>query len=391
VAACGSSGEIDTVAAPPTAVGTTLASSRVDVFPVIVDTDVSLDDVMAILYLLRRPDIDILAVTVNGNGVAHCEAGVSVVLGLLAVAQQESVPVACGAERPLEGDNSFPGPWRDARDSMATAGVLPPGGAPSPESAPAVIAAAAAGSTVPPTVVLLGTHTNLAQALREHPDLGGKLGGIHIMGGALDVPGNALVNPDAEWNLWIDPVADAEVFATDLPLSIVPLDATAFVPMTEAFAELLASNLGTPEAEAALALLRTDSTATTSGLFMWDQLAVVALVEPTVVSWEVLDVDVDGSTDPQLGGTLTVGTGRPARVAVAADRSAFESEYLSTLTGRDVGPTGSGTVSAARSGYIAEADRICAAPPDFSNAAYKSSRSVGRRSCNRYEPSVGST
>lgn len=372
-AACGSSSDGALApAAPATAASSTTAvAPSAGALPIIIDTDVSLDDVMAILYLLRRPDVDVLAVTVNGNGVARCEAGVTIVLGLLAAAQQDSVPVACGAETPLEGGNSFPDPWRDARDAMATAGVLPLGAEPSPDSAATVIAASATVSSLPPTMVLLGTHTNLAQALREHPDLEAMLGAIHIMGGAIEVPGNTLDNPAAEWNLWIDPVADAEVFATDLPLSIVPLDATAFVPLTADLADLLAANLTTPEAEAALGLLRTDPEATTSGLFMWDQLAVVALVEPTVVTWTDLDVAVDPSTEPHLSGTLTYGAGRPARVALAADRSAFESEYLSTLTGRDIESAGGGPVSAARADYIAEADAVCAAANAEADLAYE--------------------
>ena len=316
---------------------------------------------MAILYLLRRPDVDIRAITVSGTGVAHCDAGVSIVLGLVAVAQRDSVPVACGAEIPLEGTNSFPEPWRDGRDSMAESGVLPAGGSPSAESASAVIVAAAAASPTPPTAVLLGPHTNLAQALRDDPDLERMLAGIHIMGGAIDVPGNSLDNPDAEWNLWIDPVANAEVFATDLPLTIVPLDATGSVPLTEQFLSQLEANLATPEAEATLELVRTDPDAT-NGLFMWDQLAVVSLVEPSVVTWVELDVVVDPSTDPQRSGTLTVGAGRPARVALSADRSAFEFEYLSTLVGHAV-DTASETdgVSSAKSEYITRADAVCTA------------------------------
>lgn len=36
--------------------------------PVAIDTDVGSDDVMAILYLLSRPDVDVRAITVSGTG-----------------------------------------------------------------------------------------------------------------------------------------------------------------------------------------------------------------------------------------------------------------------------------------------------------------------------------
>jgi len=95
-------------------------------------------------------------------------------------------------------------------------------------------------------------------------------------------------------------------------------------------------------------------------------------VEPTVLSWTDADVTVDRSADPRFGGTLTVGAGRPTRVAVTADRAAFESEYLSTLTDRDVESSVDLAVSGARSDYIAEADRICARANAEAEAVYES-------------------
>ena len=43
--------------------------------PVIVDTDMSSDDIMALCYLLERPDLSVQAITVEGTGVAHGPAG----------------------------------------------------------------------------------------------------------------------------------------------------------------------------------------------------------------------------------------------------------------------------------------------------------------------------
>jgi pyrimidine-specific ribonucleoside hydrolase len=304
--------------------------------PVIIDTDVGLDDIMAIFYLLRRDDVDVLAVTVSGTGVAHCDAGVSIVVGILAVAQRDGIPVACGSEDPLEGANAFPDDWRAAMDVFDASGVLPSGGNPTTGDASSLIAEAAVASPIPPLVLVLGPHTNLAQALRDHPDLEGQLGGIHLMGGAVTAAGNTFVNPQAEWNLWIDPVADDEVLATDLPVAIVPLDATAFVPLTTWFADQLAGHLATPEAQAVHDLLIADPTTLSSGLSFWDQVAAVALVEPDVATWQDLNVTVLQGGGSESAGTLAAGMGRPASVAMTADREAFEREYLSTLTGEDV-------------------------------------------------------
>src|SRR5262245_2081040 len=61
--------------------------------PVIIDTDMGADDWLAILYLLRRPDIDVLAISVAGTGETHCAPGVRNALGLLELARYRNIPV----------------------------------------------------------------------------------------------------------------------------------------------------------------------------------------------------------------------------------------------------------------------------------------------------------
>jgi Inosine-uridine preferring nucleoside hydrolase len=86
--------------------------------PVVVDTDMSTDDVLALLYLLQRPGLDVRAVTVSGTGLAHCPAGARNALELLALTGHGDVPVACGRPTPLSGFNQFPAPWRAAADAF---------------------------------------------------------------------------------------------------------------------------------------------------------------------------------------------------------------------------------------------------------------------------------
>lgn len=330
--------QLTTINSVPTTIGkATTTTESYDSIPIIIDTDVALDDVMAILYLLRLPELDIRAITVSGTGIAHCQAGVSIVLGLLAVSSVDGVPVSCGSESPLEGSNSVPEPWRDGMDAMAGSGIFPDGGDPASKSASEVIYAAARTSPVPPVMIVLGPHTNLAQALRESPDLEDLLDSVHAMGGAVDVTGNAPENMDAELNFWLDPVAVAEVMATGLPFRIVPLDATNAVPLTTAFADALAANLETPESEAAYAALTFDpGTLSFGGLHLWDQLAVAAFVRPELLDWQNMDLTIFVTGGPSSEGSLGEGLGRPVRAAIGADREAFETEYLMTLTGHDV-------------------------------------------------------
>jgi hypothetical protein len=84
----------------------------------VIDTDMSADDVMAILYLLQRPDVAVRAITVAGTGLAHCDAGTQHARDLVALLAAGSIPVACGRETPLQGTHHFPPDWRVAADQL---------------------------------------------------------------------------------------------------------------------------------------------------------------------------------------------------------------------------------------------------------------------------------
>jgi Inosine-uridine preferring nucleoside hydrolase len=86
--------------------------------PVVIDTDMAADDWMALLYLLRRPDVAVKAITVTGDGEAHCESGTRHARGIVALANRGIIPVACGRTTPLRGNHAFPAQWRADVDSL---------------------------------------------------------------------------------------------------------------------------------------------------------------------------------------------------------------------------------------------------------------------------------
>ena len=214
--------------------------------PVIVDDDGSPDGTIVLLYLLSNPLYEVKAVTVS-SGEAHPDLFARQVTKLLASLGRSDIPVGYGSAKPLSGDNSFPEPWRQASDAFWE--IKLPEAQDAIEARPAaqLIVDTLSSSTQPTNVFVSGTHTNIAEALRLDPSIKEHVRDIYIMGGSVYAPGNiesdwtAIHNKVAEWNIFVDPVAAGEVFASGLPLHIVPLDGTNQVAWTESDASSWAS------------------------------------------------------------------------------------------------------------------------------------------------------
>ena len=194
---------------PATTPATTQESApRRSPTPIVVDTDLAIDDLVALAFLLSSDDAEVLAITVSGTGEVRCPGGIGVVADLLARTDHVGVPVACGRSTPLVGTHEFPIEWRDAADSGW--GVLVPSAAPEPDTATAL---ELLNAMVQPGVTLLtlGPLTNVADALRADGNLADRVASIVVMGGAVDVAGNvldpALGAARSEWNVYVDPIA----------------------------------------------------------------------------------------------------------------------------------------------------------------------------------------
>lgn len=268
-----------------------------EAIPLIVDDDGSPDGMVAMLYFLRNPLFDVRAVTIS-CGEAHPEVFARHLRRLLAGLGRSDIPVGVGRATPLEGNNTFPDPWRQASDDFW--GISYPEAPESVEPVPAatLIVETINNSTQPVMVFISGTHTNLAEALRLDPSIAEHIRDVYIMGGSIDVPGNIksdwpeIENTVAEWNIWVDPLAAHEVFASGLGLHLVPLDATDQVLWTESDAHQWASS-GSPEGALAGDLLQwmLDSWSST-GVYVWDLVAAVDATDPTLCPEVPLSLDV---------------------------------------------------------------------------------------------------
>jgi inosine-uridine nucleoside N-ribohydrolase len=305
---------------------------------VAVDSDMAPDDWMAILYLLEKPDVDVIAITVDGDGEAHCGPGVRTAMKLTALAGKPGIPVACGRQRPLKGNAAFPGSWRTGVDAMLGLKLPANSGVPSQLGAPQLLQKVIDGSPQMVTLVTLGPLTNIADLLRADPTAESHVAMTFVMGGAINTPGNLNgatrpVNTAAEWNMFIDPVADDAVFRSGLPITLVALDATKDAPITAAFYTKLSMQSKTPVSKFIVAMMKSQLGFLKSGnWYFWDPLAAVAATDASVITTEKMAISVNLVPGKGLGRTVQDSAGSSVLVAVGANAARFEQVFLSALS-----------------------------------------------------------
>ncbi len=302
--------------------------SQASTIPIIVDIDGDVSDFGALIYLLLDPTVDVLGITISA-GITRIDDGVDNTLRLLDYLDLPDIPVAGGPEDPLEGSNAFPAAWREGVANFFGTDLPATQRTASSLNASELMHDIISTSSSKVTIVAVGPLTNVAELLLHHPSTS-NIAGLQIMGGALRVEGNVGISSDydntvAEWNFFIDPKANDIVLSSDIPLNIIPLDATNDVPTTEQFANKLDRIKQTPAAELYSQLYVTE-------LSFWDELAAVSLVHPDIVEYEshyLAALTGDPATE---GGIEIVDSGTiVANIAVAADADAFEEAFLTVL------------------------------------------------------------
>jgi pyrimidine-specific ribonucleoside hydrolase len=306
---------------------------------IIWDSDGSPDGVIALLYFLQNPNVNVDAITVS-CGEAYTDTFAPKLTRMLAMLGRKGIPVAAGRTTPLQGDNAFPEPWRRFTNAFWEIDL--------PEADEPVHALPAADLIVEvlnksPSLVTLfvsGPHTNLAEALRSDPTIVNKIASVQVMGGALSVPGNIesewpeIHNKVAEWNIWVDPIAASEVFNAGLPIQLTPLDATSQVIWTSDDADTWEAS-GTPEGILATKILRLMlrylSDMYPEGVCLWDLVAAVNATNPDLCQQEQVHIQVVTESGDEEGRTVVI-SDQPANVTACLKPQADEIKNLVAQT-----------------------------------------------------------
>lgn len=279
--------------------------------PVIIDTDMALDDWMAILYLLKEPKVDVKAITVAGTGIVHGEAGIKNALGLLTLAQRDSIPVASGRELPLQGNNSCVGFFRKMMDRTLWVPLPSPlhPGVIFPDTLK-LFKQLIENATSKITILSIGPLTNIAELIQTYPQLVEHIDRIYFMGGAISVPGNVFpttfhYNKAGEFNIYMDPLAAYTVFHSGIPITLVPLDITNTVPADMEFLrELKKYRSLNPIISFIYKTLSKFSIAIWfKQYFLYDPLAAVIISHPEIYTTRTTLLDISLTPGKNLGQT----------------------------------------------------------------------------------------
>ena len=317
----------------------------------LLDTDPGVDDALAIFYALRAPELRVEAITtVSGNlPVESCTRNLLLILETMELAPHACPLLAQGAARPL---HKAPVQATDVHgaDGLGNITALraPDGARRYPEPSPRALEKSAVDLIIDMVgqypdelvIVAMAPLTNIAMAMRRHPDRMRKLRRLVLMGGAFETYGNVTLK--AEFNIFADPHAAQVVFDFGAPLTVTPLDVTHRVRLLR---DRLQAEVGDRSDRLSQFLL--DATQMVSdfdsrftdwyGTYLHDPLAVAAALRPELFT--MLETRVQVETEGIWTEGMTVAelrARRPcphpnARVCVEVQAEAILSDFFATV------------------------------------------------------------
>jgi purine nucleosidase len=290
----------------------------------IIDCDPGVDDAVGLLLAFASPELELLAITAVGGNVPVVKTARNARI-LRQIAGRPDVPVFMGADRPLVREPAGAGEFHGAEGLGDIVPFEPDQPCADGHAADAIIDLVMARAARSVAICVMGPMTNLALALRKEPRLAQHLGPVVVMGGARSEGGN--ITASAEFNIWADPDAAAEVLATGCDFVMFGLDATHQVRATgDRIAGIEAAT--TPSAETVASVLRF-SQRIERRIVGWDApplhdpCTVAWLLKPELFALKPCRIQVETASDLTRGHTAVEFRIDPAttthRWAVSAD------------------------------------------------------------------------
>jgi len=303
--------------------------------PVVLLQDGAPDDITAAMYLMLSDHINLAGIVVSNGETRPSRALAKWEDYIYAYMGWMNVQVVAGCDCAVDPHlNAFPTAWRDEADNFWGFSLPEYTGQSSSMSGKDLILQLADQYPQQLVAVITGPHTDIALALRQDPALKTKIKRVVIMGGAVDVPGNihtddpTQTNLTAEWNIWVDPQAAAEVFASGIPLDIIPMDPVPEVELTPPFAQKV-DEVNLPGADLMATIWNAEfGWYSADHIWIYDALAAIAVDHPENYTWISAPISVVTDIGPDQGRTVK-GTGTSDTIRYA--RHANAQNVLDTL------------------------------------------------------------
>ena len=296
------------------------AEARQARMKVVLDTDIGtdIDDAWALAYAVKSPTFDLLGVTISDADTAQ---RAKLACKLLHRLGRTDVPVAVGRKTPaippdrIDYQFAWAEDFREynpiassASDFLADVIRRYPGGI---------------------TIIAVGPLQNLGDLVRRHPQVVPLVKRVVLMSGSIGANAYGPA-PVPEWNVKVA-IPDAQlVYAAGWPLTIVPLDSTSYVRLSDEERGTL-TKARTPLTVALETLLRLWSDGPASRMTLHDQLAIAEAQSPGrfFARMPVMSLKVDDA-----GYTRVDAAGRPVTVCLEPKRDEFMRHFLAQLSGR---------------------------------------------------------
>lgn len=273
---------------------------------IIIDTDPGQDDGVAILLALASPeDLEVLGIVAVGGNVPLSRTSGNA-RKIVELSGRTDVPVFAGCGRPLMRK---PVTAEHVHGETGLNGVdLPEPSLPIQVQHGVDFIVETLRSAEPQSVTLctLGPLTNVAMALIKAPDIAASVREIVSMGGAYFEVGN--ITPTAEFNIYVDPEAADVVFASGIPITLMPLDVTHQVLNTRERLDRIGA-LGTRCGHAVAGLLGFSERFDLekygwTGAPLHDPNVIAYLLDPTLYEGRHINVAIETASPLTLGMTV---------------------------------------------------------------------------------------
>ncbi len=320
---------------------------------VIIDTDPGTDDAMAILLALNSPELLVEAFTVVPGNV-DSKQGLENALKLVSLAGRCDVPVARGAEHPLD-QKLYTAMYWHGKNGLADLELPPSNCQADARFGPDLIIELVHKYPHEITLVPVGPLTNIALAVSKDPSISRLVKDVVIMGGSIS-GGN--VTGAAEANIFGDPEAAQIVFHAGWVVTMVGSDVGERTLLRRKQLNELASSHG-PQNDVVTGIARfyieRSEKNGWDGAAMYDPLAVGVVIDPTLVTLKDMHVDIETRGEFTRGETVANRMGanernvlhgdhyeiegydvlpNNARVAVASDADRFLELFISRIKGK---------------------------------------------------------